>query len=99
MRAKLLLVGLLFMTALPVFSPSDVRNTSNPTSLTVLAGHNLQGGYCDDGTPGCISGPAPPAKSNRPVSGTPVSAKHSPNSGSTALIIALNLLRWIVGTF
>jgi hypothetical protein len=99
MRARLLIFVLFFMTVLPVFSPSDYRNAANGTSLTAFAGHNAQGGYCDDGTPGCISGPAPLAKSSRPVGATPVSAKHSPNSGSMARIIVLDLLRWIVGTF
>jgi hypothetical protein len=99
MRARLLIAVLVFMTILPVLSPSDIRNAANPTGLTTLAGHTTQGNYCDDGTPGCISGPAPLAKSSRPVSGTPVSAKHSTNSGWMARIIVLDLLRWIVGTF
>jgi len=90
---------LVFMTVLPVFSPSDIRNAANPNSLTTLAGHTGFGSYCDDGTPGCISGPAPTAKSQRLAGGTPVNAKHSPNSGSVARIIVLDLLRWIVGTF
>jgi hypothetical protein len=99
MRARLLIAVLVFMTVLPVLSPSDIRNAANPTSFTTLAGHTLQGAYCDDGTPGCISGDAPLARTARHIGGTPVSAKASSNSGSTALIIALNLLRWIVGTF
>jgi hypothetical protein len=99
MRARLLIAVLVFMTVLPVLSPSDVRNAANPTGLTALAGHTAWGSYCDDGTPGCISGPAPTARSSRPVDGTPVSAKPSSNSGSVARIIMLSLLRWIVGTF
>jgi hypothetical protein len=99
MRARLLIAVLVFMTVLPVLSPSDIRNAANPTGLTTLAGHTVWGGYCDDGTPGCISGPAPTAKSQRPVGGTSVSGMPSSNSRSIARIIALNLLRWIVGTF
>jgi hypothetical protein len=96
MRPRLLVLVLVVMTVLPVLSRSDIRNAANPTGVVALAGHTAQGNYCDDGTAGCISGDL---RSTRPVGGTPVSAKHSSNSGSTALIIALNLLRWIVGTF
>ncbi|HWX42496.1 MAG TPA: hypothetical protein VN345_15195 [Blastocatellia bacterium] len=99
MRARLLIAVLVFMTVLPVLSPSDIRNAANPTGLTTLAGHTLQGNYCDDGTPGCISGDAPLARSGRRIGGTPVSAKPTSNSGSMARIIVLDLLRWIVGTF
>jgi hypothetical protein len=99
MRARLLIVVLVFMTVLPVLSPSDITNATNRNSFTALAGHTEMGGYCDDGTPGCISGPAPLARSARRVGGTPVSSQSSSNSGSTARIIVLDLLRWIVGTF
>jgi hypothetical protein len=99
MRARLLIAVLVFMTVLPVLSPSDIRNAANPTGLTTLAGHTVWGSYCEDGTLGCISGDAPLARSARRAGGTPVSAKPPSNSGSTAFVIALNLLRWIVGTF
>ncbi|HWX39930.1 MAG TPA: hypothetical protein VN345_02165, partial [Blastocatellia bacterium] len=97
MRPRLLITVLVFMTVLPVLSRSDIRNATNPTGLTALAGHTTQGNYCEDGTPGCISDNSPLARSPRPVGGTPVSAKPSSNPGSTARIIALDLLRWILG--
>jgi hypothetical protein len=99
MRARLLIVVLVFMTVLPVLSPRGAKNGTNPSTFTALAGHSELGGYCADGTPGCLPGDPGTLRTTRPVGATPVSAKHSPNSGSTALIIALSLLRWIVGTF
>jgi hypothetical protein len=98
MRARLLVGVLVFMATLPVLSPSDIRNAGSATGLTALAGHVLGGGYCEDGTPGCIPD-QPLARSVRPVSATPVSAKPSSNSGSMVRIITLSLLRWIVATF
>ncbi|HWX39929.1 MAG TPA: hypothetical protein VN345_02160 [Blastocatellia bacterium] len=99
MRARLLVAVLLFMAVLPVLSPSDIKNAVNPTGLTALAGHQLGGSYCEDGTPGCLPGDPPLTRSARQVAGMPVTAKPTSNSGSMARIIALNLLRWIVGTF
>ena len=99
MRARLLVGVLVFMAILPVLSPSDIKHAVNPTGLTALAGHQLGGGYCEDGTPGCLPGDPPLTRSAGPVAGAPVTAKSNPNSGSIARIIMVSLLRWIVGMF
>ncbi|HWX42542.1 MAG TPA: hypothetical protein VN345_15435 [Blastocatellia bacterium] len=97
MRARSLVVVAAFMTVLPVLSPSDPRNPS-PTNVAALAGHTGIGGYCEDGTPGCLPGDPPLLRSSRPAGSAP--AKQSPStmfcsgSGVAALIFAL--LRWIV---
>jgi hypothetical protein len=99
MKPRLLVLVLAFMTILPVLPSRSARSAATGSNFTAMAGHSVIGGYCEDGTPGCLPGDPGTMRAAPPNRGTPVSAKPSPNSGSTAKIIAFELLRWIVGTF
>jgi hypothetical protein len=97
MRARSLIVVALFMTVLPVLSPSNPRNAS-PTNFSVLAGHTGMGTYCEDGTPGCLPGDLPSVRISRPVGSAP--GKESPSTvsrfGLGVVPVMFVLLRWIV---
>ena len=97
MRARSLIVVALFMAVLPVLSTSNPRN-ANPINLSALAGHTGDGGFCEDGTLGCLPGNPPLVRSSRAVGGIPV--KQSPStvsrSGSGVVPVMYVLLRWIV---
>ena len=108
MRTRLLLAGICIM-ALPMwFSTfrSDKLATSAPFATIAIAGHTLNGDWCQCGTPGCICDPGEVGGSSRPLPNKPEKSldqsaspirSHSRSGfdfGTGALVLALALMMW-----
>jgi hypothetical protein len=96
------------MLMLPVFfAPADNHeNTASvPFATVAIAGHNLAGGWCDCGAPGCICDPGENQGGNsaRPISDDSPSQRNPKaksgrvselDFGTGAFLIGLALFMW-----
>ena len=102
-----LVFAALCMLSLPMwFSPaSGVTSSPSPYATVAIAGHNLAGGWCECGAPGCICDPgeemtghstslvpdASPSKGNTKAKRGRVTEL---DFGSSAILIVLALFAW-----
>jgi len=101
LKKSLLVVALLLIACFPALSPSKRGTVWSPYPILAVAGHTTQGDYCEDGTPGCLPGDPGLLRSANPARKT--AASHSQSSGkglsAVAMLVAFELLRWIVSRF
>ena len=93
MRKRLISVGVCILTVPLWFSasPGDKLTNSAPFSTVAYAGHTVGGGWCADGSPGCIND-----LSQDPAGKRATALPDQQNDpGSGMLVLALAFLLWI----
>jgi hypothetical protein len=98
LKKSLLVAALLFIACFPSLSPSKRGTVPPPYPIIAVAGHTSQGSYCEDGTPGCISGDLRSANPARKNAASP-SQSSGKGLSAVAILVAFELLRWIVLRF